>query len=82
MWLNHQAKSPDPNNLPELVEMDLLLNEFVWQLRSVHMGLQQVLNDPALSALPQAETIRRMAEDMNQAIAESRTNDPDTLRLN
>lgn len=74
-WLDQQAKSPDPGSLPELVEMDLMLNEFVWQLRSVHKGLQQVLNDPALSALPQAETLRRMAEDMNQAIAESRTRD-------
>lgn len=79
-WLDQLAKSPDQLSLPELVEMDLMLNEFAWQLRSVHLALQQVLNDPAVSGLPQAETIRRMAEDMNQAIVQSRTANPASER--
>lgn len=75
-WLEQLAKSPDQNSLRELVEIDLMLNEFAWQLRSVHLALQQVLNDPTVSTLPQAETIRQMAEEMNQAITQSRTDNP------
>lgn len=75
-WLEQLAKSPDQNSLRELVEIDLMLNEFAWQLRSVHLALQQVLNDPTVSTLPQAEAIRQMAEEMNQAITQSRTDNP------
>lgn len=80
VWLEQLAKSPDQHSLRELVEIDLMLNELAWQLRSVHMALQQVLTDPTISALPQAETIGRMAEEMNQAVAESRAASPNATQ--
>lgn len=75
-WMDSAAQMSDERTLAELVEIDLMLNEFAWQLRSVHLALQQVLTDPAISALPQAEAMGRMAQDMSQAIAQARPGGP------
>lgn len=71
-WLDTVAKLPDDRTLAELAETDLMLNELAWQLRSVHMAMQQVLDDAAISALPQAAALRHMAEEMSQAIEKSK----------
>ena len=67
-WMNQTALLTDEHALSALLEIDLMLNELAWQLRSAHKALQQELDRPEMVKLPQTAILRRMADEMREAL--------------